>query len=491
VNELSPNGQGQSVTPTRPGRFGINPWLQVSLLVIALAVVAWISWAIFGSVQHSILLFSVSLLLAFLLGSLVDSLGKRMPRWLAIVLSYLILLAVSLLLLWILLKPFVSQLTEVANSDTGDASTQSNLFTGISSFLSQFGISVDAQTLETQFHQWLKDNSSAILNSLAGIAGNLAGFIADLLFVIALSAFMIIDGRSLNNRVLRLIPDAPRESALFFQATLSKAVGAYARGQILVATIIGLLAFGGCWVLGVNYAPVIGVAAFVFEFIPLLGPVLAMLLAMLISAFQPWPLVVWVFIFFVILQQLESNVIEPKIAGGAVGLHPLVVLVVVLIGVELGGLMGALIAVPVAGMLTVFGMALYLDLRGHTHLLIPDRHASARAPAPPSPVIEEVPATVGGSQAVQQVRSWRRLGRTTTVGPPDRRGIELMTEAPPAALMFMDQLRTVLNEQDRFRTTYETYAAKQSAVERHAQGLPESERVAIERSDLELPDVPS
>jgi hypothetical protein len=66
-----------------------------------------------------------------------------------------------------------------------------------------------------------------------------------------------------------------------------------------------------------------------------------------------------------------------------------------------------------------------------------------------------------------------------------------MTEAPPAALMFMDQLRTVLKEQDRFRTTYETYAAKQSAVERHAQGLPESERVAIERSDLELPDVPS
>lgn len=489
MDDLSTDGQTQPA-PSRSGRFTMNPWLQVLLLVIAMAVAAAILWAIFGSVQHSIILFGVSLLLAFLLGSLVDRLEKRMPRWLAIVVSYLLLIAVGFLLLWILLSPFLSQMNEAASSDT---STQSTTFTGLASFLSQFGITVDAQAMQQQFHQFLQDHASDILAFLAGIAGNIAGFIADLLFVIALSAFMLIDGRSLNNRILRLIPDAPRESALFFQATLSKAVGAYARGQIVVATIIGLLSFAICWVLGVNYAAVIGVAGFVFEFIPLLGPVIVMLLAMLVASFQPWPLVLWVFIAFVILQQLESNLIEPKIAGGAVGLHPLVVLVVVLVGVELGGLMGALVAVPIAGMLTVIAMALYLDLRGHTHLLIPDRHAPPRAPVviePPPALTVSAGAGASKSRPSSIMRLWRR-SHPEGEERPDRRSIELMADAPPAALMFMDQLRIVLNEKDRFRSTFEMYAAKQSAVERVAQGLPESERVAVERSDLELPDIPS
>ncbi len=125
----------------------------------------------------------------------------------------------------------------------------------------------------------------------------------------------------------------------------------------------------GCWALGVNYPLVIGVLAFIFELIPLIGPVLGMIPAVVIALFQPLPLAVWVVVFFIALQQVESNLIVPRVSGHAVGLHPLGALLALLAGVELGGLGGALIGVPVVGVLWVMTMALYADATGQSRLL--------------------------------------------------------------------------------------------------------------------------
>src|SRR4051812_15038520 len=116
MNDLGSNGQGQSNPPARWGRFGLNPWLQVLLLVIAMVVVVMIGWAIFNGVRHVILLLGASLLLAFLLGSLVDRFERHMHRGLGIALAYLLFLALTLLLLWILVNPFISQLRELAKT---------------------------------------------------------------------------------------------------------------------------------------------------------------------------------------------------------------------------------------------------------------------------------------------------------------------------------------------------------------------------------------
>jgi hypothetical protein len=94
-----------------------------------------------------------------------------------------------------------------------------------------------------------------------------------------------------------------------------------------------------------------------------------MIPAVILALFQPLPLVVWVIIYFIVLQQVESNVIVPRVSGQAVGLHPLGVLLALLAGVELGGLGGALLAVPIAGVLYVVFLALYSDATGQTQLL--------------------------------------------------------------------------------------------------------------------------
>jgi hypothetical protein len=176
---------------------------------------------------------------------------------------------------------------------------------------------------------------------------------------------------------LRLLPAALRERWFFIEATLNRVLGGYIRGQIIVSLTVGIAAGVGSALLGVQYPLVIGLLAFLFEFIPMVGPVLGMIPAVILALFQPLPLVVWVIVYFIILQQIESNIIVPRVSGQAVGLHPLGVLLALLAGVELGGLGGALLAVPLAGVLYVVFLALYSDAAGQTHLLGSERRPNA------------------------------------------------------------------------------------------------------------------
>jgi len=145
---------------------------------------------------------------------------------------------------------------------------------------------------------------------------------------------------------------------------VSQVLGAYIRGQLTTAAIIGVSAGAGAAILGVHYALLIGILAFLFELIPMVGPILASLPAILISIFQPFPLVLEVIAFFIVMQVFENNILAPRITGGAVGLHPGVALLAIVIGADLGGVVGALFAVPVAGILSVLIAAAYKAWRG-------------------------------------------------------------------------------------------------------------------------------
>jgi predicted PurR-regulated permease PerM len=116
--------------------------------------------------------------------------------------------------------------------------------------------------------------------------------------------------------------------------------------------------------LGVRFPLVIAMAAFVFELVPMVGPVLAGLLALSIAAFQGFPLVLYVLIFYVVLQLVESNVLGPRISGHAVGLHPVASILALVVGADLFGLWGAIMAVPLAGLAFVIVSAIVKQLRG-------------------------------------------------------------------------------------------------------------------------------
>jgi len=136
----------------------------------------------------------------------------------------------------------------------------------------------------------------------------------------------------------------------------------------LAFLLIGVATGLGMAVLGLPYAVVLGVLAGLFELIPMFGPILSAVPAVLVAMFLPFPTVIWVLLFFLVLQQVENNVLAPRISGHAVGLHPLGAMFALLAGFQLVGLLGGLFAVPVAGVVWV---------------LITAGYRNAMAPPPP------------------------------------------------------------------------------------------------------------
>jgi len=210
----------------------------------------------------------------------------------------------------------------------------------------------------------LRGIAQSTLNSAVSVAEAVAGGVIDTMLVLVLGFWFMVDGGRMVDVALRLVPEKQRDKARFVQDTVSQVVGAYIRGQLVMAAIIGLSAGLGSWALGVRYPVLIGILAFLFELIPMVGPILASLPAVAISLTQPFPLVVYVIIFFVVMQVIENNVLAPRITGGAVGLHPVAALLAIVIGADLGGVVGALFAVPFAGVASVLIAAAWKGWRG-------------------------------------------------------------------------------------------------------------------------------
>ena len=423
-------------------RLGLNPWLQRFLTIIAGTVVAVIAWTIIERFLSILVLLLAGFLVAFLLGPLVDRLeGRGLPRVLAIVLLYLTILGALTVGAVLLIGPLTAQVQGLVTTLPTLLSQESAAQAQIDRFFQQQGLPLSVAGLRDQLAGTLTSASSDLLGgTLAALTGAVT-LVTDLFLVLAITFYLLLDGRGMHTWALRLLPDAMRERWFFIEATLNRVLGGYIRGQIIVALSVGIAAGVGSALLGVEYPLVIGLLAFLFEFIPLVGPVLGMIPAVILALFQPLPLVLWVIIYFIVLQQVESNIIVPRVSGHAVGLHPLGVLLALLAGVELGGLGGALLAVPVAGVLYVVFLALYSDATGQTQLLGTQRPPSAfntlrqvigprRSPAPPpppvntatNPVPQERLATLANEQATLSTQFAAQEAEAAQAG------------APPAAL---------------------------------------------------------
>lgn len=363
MNITHPPEQGGAL-----GRTGLGRPLQLLLTIIAATVVAVIAWAVLARFLHILILLVASFLIAFLLLPLVNRLERGgVPRLASILLLYLLLFGALALGVVLLAAPLGQQLRGVSDSLPTYFNSH-NHKSGIELFLARHG--VDITTARAQVIAAAKAASGAILGNTVAIVSGAVATITDLLLVLVITFYFLLDGRAMHNRAVRLLPARFRDRWFFVEATLNRVLGGYIRGQLIVATTVGLAAGVGCFAIGVYFPLVIGLLAFLFEFIPMLGPVLGAVPAIVIALFQPHTPVVLVIVYFIVLQQVESNLIVPRVSGHAVGLHPLAALLALLAGLDLGGIGGALLAVPVAGVLYVLLMALHSDATGQSHLFV-------------------------------------------------------------------------------------------------------------------------
>jgi predicted PurR-regulated permease PerM len=336
--------------------------LVIMLTILVAVVLTWVVWQVITPILHTLVLFMLAAVVAFALSGPVDVLtGNSGRRVYATLVVYVLFGSLVLGGIVLLAGPFVSEATALAGALPTYTNDLRARLPEVQMMLGQFGIRTDVDQLETQAVSALEQAASNVLSNLAAILADASGKIVDVLLTLVISVYLLIDGPRFVERGIALIPTRHRAKAVFVQENLARVLGAYIRGQLFLALIVGVATCVAMAALQLPYAVVLGVLAGLFELVPMFGPVLSAIPAVIVALLMPFPTVILVVLFFVVLQQLENNVLSPRITGRAVGLHPLAAMFALLAGYQLAGPLGGLFAVPVAGVLWVVLGAAYRD----------------------------------------------------------------------------------------------------------------------------------
>jgi predicted PurR-regulated permease PerM len=332
------------------------------LTLLAALALLWVLWQVVSPFLHTLILFGLGAVLAFALAGPVDGLTERVGRRaVAIAIVYVLAAAVVVGGLAVLAGPFAGQASAlVADLPTYATELQARA-PQVQGLLAGYGIQTDVDQVKAGASTAIQQGGTDVLGRLLGTLAEVGGLLLDAVLVLVISVYLVADGSRLRARSLAAVPAAQRERALFLQANVARVLGGYLRGQLTLAGIVGISTGLAMTLLGMPYAIVLGVLAGLFELVPMFGPILSAVPAVIVALFLPFPTVVWVVLFFLAVQQIENNVLAPRISGNAVGLHPLGAMFALLAGFQLAGVLGGLFAVPIAGILWVLVSAAYRD----------------------------------------------------------------------------------------------------------------------------------
>jgi predicted PurR-regulated permease PerM len=384
----------------RPPAAG-RDWRKIVLVELAglLAVAfVWLLWQLLVPISHTVVLFLLGAALAFVLADPSDWLAHRLRsrRVLGILITYLIVFVVVVGGLLLLAVPFARQATELVAALPGRMADVQGSISELEAALQAHGIQLNLDSIRSQASGSVVGGADVVLGGLVGEAAAIGGALTDAILVLVISVYLLAGAPTIQQNTMRVVPPRYRGVHEFVRTSAARVMGGYLRGQLIMSLVIGVLAGVGTGLLSLPYFVVLGVLAGLFELVPMFGPVLSAVPAVIVALFQPWPTVLWVIVLFVVIQQFESNVLGPRVTGHAVGLHPLAALFALLVGFEVAGILGGLFAVPIAGVLWVLAVATYRHF-----VTEPDADVTSEAPAEQTvgPPPTGVSATAGGTDA--------------------------------------------------------------------------------------------
>lgn len=314
-----------------------------TILKIALVVIG--IWFIYTIREIFILLFFVLVIVAAF-APLVSRMSKIMPRVLAVIILALVFFGILTTIGFMIIPTLVDQISQLAVNIPA-------ILSHLDPFYKQFNLSLGGnQTIQ----ETLLKLSSQIGGVTAGIYTTTLGFVSGLVAVVTvlvLSFYLLLEKNSIQKFIHDLVPADKEARLLSLIRKIGFKMGNWLRGQGILMLTVGLADGIALYVLGVPYALILAVWGGLTEAIPYIGPWLGLVPAIVI-AFTISPLTaLFVLIAFVLIQQLESQFLVPKIMGKAVGLSPVIIIIAILIGAKLAGILGVVIAVPAAGAVSV------------------------------------------------------------------------------------------------------------------------------------------
>jgi putative heme transporter len=381
----SPEGDSEPAPPVeRPPRVVVPRWIQ--LVLLPLSVLA--AWALAKAAGKVLLVFIIAGLIALILNPAVAFMQRsRLPRGLAVLAVYLGFFLSLAGIGFLLANPISDQVRTFSNNLPHIVDEANKTLASLQTKLNHDGIHIKLVKQGKTALQSIEGKVAKEASKLASFGGALAteaaSAIFDLVLVFVLSVYMLVYGKQIGSLVRRVLPQGDGSDADDYPHLVQRAVTRYVGGQLSFSAIMGastgiaLYVFGvlGIFPYGSKYAIAFAVFYGVMELVPYVGPILGAIPPVVVALVTDPITALWVAVLFVGLQQLEGHVVAPQIFGHTLRINPLLVIFALLLGLQVHGIVGALIALPILSVLreTAVYLSRHLTLepwdRGRSNLL--------------------------------------------------------------------------------------------------------------------------
>jgi predicted PurR-regulated permease PerM len=331
------------------------------LFAVAAILVGWgLAWSLY-LVRNALTLVYLSFMLALGISPAIGWLerqpwfGKKRktPRWAAVIVFYLGALSILVAIYLIVVPPFIAQ--------AGDLWTKAPEYVAkAQDWLVKHQLQKKAFTMSELLQRAPSPNEA--VSGMIGVVHQVAGFILAAFTVVLLSIYFLLDGETLFRMYVRALPKESRGHLWKISSDVAQKVGAWMAGQAFLCVLIGATAGLGFWLIGLPYFYVMALICAIGELIPIVGPIMAAIPAVLVAATVSLNTAMITAAYLFVQQQIENNLIIPKLMKSQTGVSPLIVMVAIIVGGEFLGVIGALLAVPTAAVIQIL-IRDYLDSR--------------------------------------------------------------------------------------------------------------------------------
>ncbi|SDN54709.1 Predicted PurR-regulated permease PerM [Paenibacillus sp. yr247] len=347
-------------------RFWKNRWfvglvytlLALSILYMLLQIKP-ILFNLFTFIKAILTPFFIAVIISYILNPIVNVLNQRkVPRTIAVLLIYSVFISSLTVIIMNMTPMFITQIAELNEHMPQMAMRAQSLVDGFN----------QNQLLPESVRSGFNHSLTKLENSISMAISNYMNQIGNTInmlfiaFIVPFVAFYILkDFQIIEKTALAIVPREHRKKTIKLLVDIDTALGNYIRGQLLVCLIIGGLAYLGYWLVGMPYALLLASVVAIFNIIPYLGPFFGAAPAIIMASTISLKMVLFVALVNLSVQILEGNVISPQVVGRSLHMHPLFIIFALLVGGEVAGIVGLILAVPFFAVLKVIIQHVFLN----------------------------------------------------------------------------------------------------------------------------------
>jgi len=326
-------------------------YINITTITVIKIILVFILFYFIFLIRDILAILFVALILASAINPIVDWLQvRKIPRWIGVLSIYLLASSAVAVVLYLAVPPILSQATELSENFPSIAEKTLSSLSSLREYSEKYGfldnIKKSVGIFEGNIH-----------NAAGGIFSTVSGFVAGIFsffLVLVITFYMVVEENAMKKIVWSI---SPKEYQIYVMNLINRMqhkIGLWLRGQLILSFIIFLFTFTGLSLLKIKYALVLALIAALVEFIPYFGPIFSSIPAILLALNQSLSFALLVAVLYLIIQWVENNIVVPKVMQKVVGLNPIVIIAVLLIGFKLANVIGAILAIPVATAVSVF-----------------------------------------------------------------------------------------------------------------------------------------